>query len=338
MTANHPPPTRARYICTACSRVHDSWAARCSGCATWDLKLVDPSQTHAGIDLRKPEPSSPRLSVVTATDPASATALRKEVPLPHGPVPKRLSDVRAETFVRMVTGLEPLDAVLGGGLVEGSSVLLAAPRGVGKSTLVLQMLAGISLPSLYVSAEEPVSYIGERGRRCRLTAYQMDLISIIDDSTIETIFTAAHAADARVVVIDSIQKMSCAEMDARAGTPGQIKLCAERIQQFGHKTGIAMLVIGQMTAEDKIAGPRALEHEVDVIIELEQVGKGDIRKLTCGGKNRCGATNVVGRFKMTANGLVPMKAREPGDPIVRDPLDPSIVEDDDEDDDEPNIH
>lgn len=305
-------------------------------CAAWDLEPVDP---HVSMS------NAPRLSLVTplvkppVPEPAPKVELTEPDPEPAPvgpPKPRRLSDIRAETYVKLATGIEPVDAVLGGGIVEGFSILLAAPPGAGKSTLVLQILTALNLPSLYVSAEEPIGHIGERARRLRLTAEQVDLISVTEDTQIETIFADALASGARVVVIDSIQKMVSAELDAREGTPGQVKLCAARILKFGHKHRVSMLVIGQMNGEDKIAGPRALEHEVDVLLELEPVGKtGTVIKLRCLGKNRGGATDVVGRFKMTAIGLAPIKEGERPPRDVPNDADPGP---DDEDDDGPNIH
>lgn len=316
-----------KFVCKACRHPHNKWEARCLACGAWDL-----------------EPNSPRLSLVTPivqpppppTEPAPKVEFAEPEPEPAPigpPKPRRLSDIRAETYVKLATGIEPVDAVLGGGVVEGFSILLAAPPGAGKSTLVLQVLQALDLPSLYVSAEEPISHIGERARRLRLTAEQVDLISVTEDTQIETIFADALSSGARIVVIDSIQKMVSAELDAREGTPGQVKLCASRILKFGHKHRITMLVIGQMNGEDKIAGPRALEHEVDVLLELEPLGKtGTVIKLRCLGKNRGGAKDVVGRFKMTSNGLAPLKE---GERHIHDDADPGT---EDEDDDEPNIH
>ena len=320
-----------KYICGSCGHLYTKWQGQCSACGTWNLVQADP---RTGL----PPANSPRLvlvaPIVQPPTPDPAPKVERAEPEPAGPPkPLRLSDIRAETYVKLATGIEPVDAVLGGGVVEGFSILLAAPPGAGKSTLVLQILQALDLPSLYVSAEEPISHIGERARRLRLTADQVDMISVTEDTQIEAIFADALASGARVVVIDSIQKMVSVELDAREGTPGQVKLCASRILKFGHKHRVSMLVIGQMNGEDKIAGPRALEHEVDVLLELEPVGKsGTVIKLRCLGKNRGGATNVVGRFKMTSNGLAPIKE---GERAALDEEDPGS---DDEDDDGPNIH
>jgi DNA repair protein RadA/Sms len=214
-----------------------------------------------------------------------------------------LSEVSAKSFVRYPTGLYPVDDVLGGGLVDASVVLLAAPPGIGKTTLTFQVLEGLGRNALFVTGEETVEQVAETARRIGATssygyaAYDLD-----------TIFAKAQALRAQVLAIDSIQKMKCADVTGRAGSVTQVKECTIRLVSFAKTTKTAVWLIGQVTSDGDIAGPRALEHDVDVVLEMEQgTGReGRERLLRNVNKNRFGATGKVGKLELTDRGFVCM--------------------------------
>lgn len=213
-----------------------------------------------------------------------------------------LSEVLEESFVRDSTGLPPLDHVLGGGLVVGSVVLLASPPGIGKSSLSLQMMDGLGHRCLYVTGEETREQLAATARR--IGAASNKIYPFVEQS-IDKIFAKARAIRAQTIAIDSIQKMRCDDVSGRAGSPAQLKECTARLVQYAKTTGTAVWLIGHVTSDGDVAGPRTIEHDVDVVLELEQGPKydGNERVLKCSGKNRFGPANVEGRFELTAKGF-----------------------------------
>lgn len=213
-----------------------------------------------------------------------------------------LSDVLEESFVRDSTGLPPLDHVLGGGLVVGSVVLLASPPGIGKSSLSLQMMDGLGHRCLYVSGEETREQLAATARR--IGAASNKIYPFIERN-IDKIFAKARSIRAQTIAIDSIQKMLCDGVSGRAGSPTQLKECTARLVTYAKTTGTAVWIIGHITSDGNVAGPMTIEHDVDVVLELEQGPKfdGNERVLRCNGKNRFGPANVEGRFELTAKGF-----------------------------------
>ena len=241
-----------------------------------------------------PVPSGPRLVIARDPDPAEDGEI---VPIP-------LSDVPETTFVRDLTGLAPLDHVLGGGLVEASVVLLAALPGTGKSSLSLQMLNGLGHRCLYVTGEETTEQIAATARR--VGAASSRVFGIVE-SRLSKIFEHARRIRAQTIAIDSIQKMRCEDVESRAGTPAQLKECTARLVQYAKTSRTALWLIGHVTTDGSIAGPKTIEHDVDVVLELEQGPALEGREciLRCS-KNRFGPSNVQGRFERTDEGLVPI--------------------------------
>lgn len=321
-----------RWVCPkpACGHIHLAWSPRClrKGCNALGLTLAsssEPSNSEvpkvevavadpiAAKEDAKPLPLTPfRPRLVIArdrtpepelTDPDEELA---DVLTPtDGPVP--ITDVEEATFVRMQTGLAPLDHVLGGGLVVGSVVLLASPRGVGKSSLSLQMLAGLDRQCLYVSGEETVAQVAATARRINAATPSLH---VLVERHLSTIFSHARKMRAQVMVIDSIQKMLCAEVNGRAGSPAQVKECSSQLVDFAKTTETALWIIGHVTGEGAIAGPQTIEHDVDVVLELTAGMKlmGTERILRCLGKNRFGPSENVGSFELTPEGLKPIDA------------------------------
>jgi DNA repair protein RadA/Sms len=206
-------------------------------------------------------------------------------------------------FTRTATGLPALDYVLGGGLVAGAIVLLAAPLDIGASSLALQMLAGLQHRCLYVTGKETREQVVATARRVEALTNRIYVLNERDPSRI---FDQAHSMHLQTIVIDTIQDMDCDDVKGRPGFPAQVRKCTEQFVHFAKTTGTALWLIGHVTSDGTIAGPRTLEHDVDVVLKLEQGTRfeGNERILRCLGKNRFGANNVVGYFELTAKGLV----------------------------------
>jgi DNA repair protein RadA/Sms len=224
-----------------------------------------------------------------------------------GPGPVPISEISEKTFVRDLTGLPPLDHVLGGGLVVASVVLLAATPGSGKTTLTLQMLDGLGHRTLYVTGEETEVQVAATARRVGVVSSN---VYVFAECNLENIFAHARALRAQTIAIDSIQKMSCDDVNGRAGSPAQLKECSARLVKYAKATKTALWLIGHVTGDGDIAGPKTIEHDVDVVLELERGPKfeGNERILNCFSKNRFGATNVKGCFELTPKGFVSVDA------------------------------
>jgi DNA repair protein RadA/Sms len=267
------------------------------------------AELYTAVTSATPEPVSedarPRLVVARASDPENPAEALADVLESAMPIP--LSDVLETTFVRDSTGLPPLDYVLGGGLVVASVVLLASPPGIGKTSASLQMLNGLGHRCLYVTGEETREQVAATARRVGAASKK---IYVLVERDLSKIFAHARAISAQTIVIDSIQKMVCEDLDSRAGTTAQLKECTARLVQYAKTTGTALWLIGHVTSDGTIAGPKTIEHDVDVVLELEAGAgmEGNERLLRCVGKNRFGPTNVVGRFELTATGLVAVDA------------------------------
>lgn len=224
------------------------------------------------------------------------------------PAPVPITEIATETsFVRDSTGLTPLDHVLGGGLVAASVILLASPPGIGKTSLTLQMLAGLGHRCLYVTGEETREQIA--GTAQRIGALTPRLY-VLCENDLATIFAHARAMRAQTIAIDSIQKMVCDDVNGRAGSTGQLKECTARLVHYAKNNETALWLIGHVTSDGDVAGPKTIEHDVDVVLELSPGPKfeGNERILRCPGKNRFGPTNVVGHFELTAKGFVAVDA------------------------------
>lgn len=317
------PATARRFVCLACGYAHLTWAARCSSCLS--LKGMEARTFSLGVVEAAPvvsqpappteaatqdEPPRPRLVIARApsSDPELSDPVAELVdlgPSSSGPVP--ISDIAEETFVRDSTGLAPLDHVLGGGLVAASVVLLASCPGVGKSSITLQMLVGLRHRCLYVTGEETKQQIAATARRIGAVSNRLYVLA---ERSLSQIFAHARSMRAQTIAIDSIQKMVCEDVGGRAGSPGQIKECTARLVDYAKTTDTAVWLIGHVTGDGDIAGPKTIEHDVDVVLELDQGPKfeGNERILRCPSKNRFGPTNVVGHFQLTARGFVPVDA------------------------------
>ena len=263
------------YICSSCGTGSHKWVGQCASCGAWNsLELAGPRAADIGQGL-------------------------------EGQGPRRLSDVSVEGSKRYQTGLTELDRVLGGGIVPGSVVLLGGEPGIGKSTLALQTLGMLSSShdTLYVSAEESLEQLALRYQRLGLADQDLQAFC---DGRLESILSELNTGDYKVLVVDSVQTLSTQTLDSGPGSVGQVRECAERLVAEAKRRGIAFILIGHVTKEGGLAGPKTLEHLVDTVLYFEGDATSRYR-LVRAWKNRFGSVNEVGVFAMTASGLKPVK-------------------------------
>lgn len=265
---------RTVYVCTDCGHEHPKWTGQCAGCGAWN-SLVE--------DVVGDAPATPAKRA--ATRPAAA------------PVP--LSSAEASTTRPTPTGIGELDRVLGGGLVPGSVTLLGGEPGIGKSTLLSQVVGRWPGRSLYVSAEESTDQVRLRAARLGVNSENALLVSL---SVVDDIVAAIDAASPSLVVIDSIQTIADTSLGSAPGSVVQVRECAHRLVQEAKTRGIAVVLVGHVTKEGSIAGPRLLEHVVDTVLSFEGDRVHALRTVRAM-KHRFGSTNELGLFEMTADGL-----------------------------------
>jgi DNA repair protein RadA/Sms len=270
--------TRQVYVCEQCGNESLQWQGLCPACGSGDsLKAITVSKGNAE---------------------------RKSLAATSG-TPQRLSQVANQDDPRIGTKLEELDRVLGGGLVLGSVTLLGGDPGIGKSTMLLQAGDALSAatPTLYVTGEESLRQVSLRARRLGVTG---DSLQLLAETSIETIIDHARSSGARVLIIDSIQTMHVADVDSSPGSATQVRETAAALVRFAKSTGVSVLIIGHVTKEGVIAGPRILEHMVDCVLYFES-DAGSRFRMVRAVKNRFGAANEVGVFAMTEQGLKEVK-------------------------------
>jgi DNA repair protein RadA/Sms len=264
--------TKTAYVCAECGASALQWFGSCPSCGA------------AGT--------------LTETRAERAGGQRYAAPA-GGPV--ALAGIEAEELARIPTGIEELDRVLGGGLVAGQVVLLGGDPGIGKSTLLLQALASLDrgLKTLYVSGEESAEQVALRARRLAVDAGRVQLLAEIQ---LERIAAALEAERPQVAVIDSIQTLYSETLQSAPGSVAQVRECAAQLTRLAKARGTALLLIGHVTKEGAIAGPRVLEHIVDTVLYFEGDPNSAFR-LVRAVKNRFGAVNELGVFAMTDKGL-----------------------------------
>ncbi|MAD51098.1 MAG: DNA repair protein RadA [Candidatus Marinimicrobia bacterium] len=260
------------YLCSACGDDHPKWYGQCPSCNEWGTL----GEYKVAKNRKKGGNGQPRDS-------------RKLADVLHG------GEVN-----RIPTGISEMDRVLGGGLLPGSLILLGGNPGIGKSTLALQILPAIQKPVLYVSAEESEDQVGLRARRLGVNSKTLHLSS---ENRIEGILDQISLVQSELVVVDSIQTVFSDELDSLPGSVSQIRECGQQLLQLSKQRNIAVIIVGHVTKEGIIAGPKMLEHMVDTVLYLEGDDRHDHRVLRSA-KNRFGTTNEVGIFQMEAGGLV----------------------------------
>ncbi len=270
---------RSVYICSECGASALQWFGICPSCGAGNTL----QETAA-----EGKPSTHRYSSVAG----SASAAAKPVPL---------NRIETREVERLPTGIGELDRVLGGGLVSGQVVLIGGDPGIGKSTLFLQALAEIAPrhKTLYVSGEESAEQVALRASRLALDAGEVELIAEIQ---LERIAAALEAARPQVAVIDSIQTLYSEALTSAPGSVAQVRECAAQLTRHAKSSGTALIIIGHVTKEGAIAGPRVLEHIVDTVLYFEGDPHSSFRMIRAI-KNRFGAVNELGVFAMTEKGL-----------------------------------
>ncbi len=263
------------FVCSACGTESAKWHGQCPGCGAWNT-LAEESRA----DARR-------------SAPAGGRAVK----------PVRLADVRAERHARLSTGIGELDRILGGGVVPGSIVLIGGSPGIGKSTLTsmaLGNLQGAGRRTLYVSGEESAGQI--RLRAERLPGAALD-VPVLAETDLDTVLATLDAERPEVCVVDSVQTLHASALTGAAGSVGQVREVADRITRLAKARGMAVLLVGHVTKEGALAGPRVLEHLVDCVLQFEGERERTYRTLRAL-KNRFGSTNDVGVFEMRSGGLV----------------------------------
>lgn len=268
--------TRARtvYVCQQCGSQSHRWLGRCPDCEAWN-SFVETKESPSG-------------SPVSSVAPAKA------------PVP--LTEVNSEGFSRVGLSMGEFTRVLGGGIVPGSLVLLGGEPGIGKSTLLLQLCSDLAMggPVLYVSGEESAQQIKMRAMRLGVKG---DKLLVLAETSLAQIAECIENLLPRLVVIDSIQTAYSDELESGAGSVGQLRECTLRLMHVAKATHVPIFLVGHVTKEGAIAGPRVLEHIVDTVLYLEGERFQSYRLLRAV-KNRFGSTNEVGVFEMREDGMV----------------------------------
>ncbi len=273
------------YTCTECGGTSPKWLGKCPACAAWNTLIESVAESSA--------PAKNRFATTfqSLAKTAEVTAL---------------SDIEASDMSRTPTGQDELDRVLGGGIVEGGVVLIGGDPGIGKSTLLLQALDSLQRSgqkTLYVTGEESGAQVALRAQRLGLLGSKVNVLAEIQ---LEKILATLHAAEAHqrydVAVIDSIQTVYSEQLTSAPGSVAQVRECAAHLTRAAKASGTAIVLVGHVTKEGALAGPRVLEHMVDTVLYFEGDTHSSFR-LVRAIKNRFGAVNEIGVFAMTEKGL-----------------------------------
>lgn len=262
------------FLCSNCGTNFSKWSGQCSECSEWDT-ITEQEQPVFPDTYR------------------GYSGVLSEV--------QTLSEVNLTSESRIKTGMAELDRVLGGGLVQGSVVLIGGDPGVGKSTALLQVSGTLSstIPVLYVTGEESPQQIAMRAKRLGIPDSHLRILA---ETRIEHICAVASSEKPHILIIDSIQTMQAAEVSSAPGSVSQVRESAARLTRFAKESGTAIFLVGHVTKTGDIAGPRVLEHIIDVVCYIEGE-KESLFRIIRAVKNRYGAVNELGVFAMTGNGL-----------------------------------
>ena len=272
------------YVCSACGYETPRWMGKCPGCSAWNT-----------MEEQAPQASVSQAAPVKANKQRGGTGARA----------LRLDEIPEENAARASTGIGELDRVLGGGVVEGSLMLVGGDPGIGKSTLLLQVsenLARQGARVLYISGEESARQIKMRARRLGVAA---DSLLILSENAMDAAEKRWEEIQPDYMIIDSIQTMYRPDMASAPGSVSQVRECASLLMRMAKTTGCAVFLVGHVTKEGAIAGPRILEHMVDVVLYFEGDRQHEYRILRAV-KNRFGSVNELGLFEMHEKGMIPV--------------------------------
>ncbi|MGE5699748.1 MAG: DNA repair protein RadA [Deltaproteobacteria bacterium] len=267
---------RVDYACTSCGFSSPKWLGRCPDCGKW------------GSLVEEVAAAEPKYRVAVDAFPSSK--------------PVRLTEVSGAAGARSASGIAEFDRVMGGGVVPSSATLIGGDPGIGKSTILLQVAKGLARegkPVLYVSGEESEAQVKLRAARLGVDEKEIYLLS---ETSVEKAMAVASELSPSTLLIDSIQTMFTSDLPGAPGSVGQVRECAGRLVFYGKKAGISVFLVGHVTKEGTIAGPRVLEHLVDTVLYFEGE-KGHPYRILKAVKNRFGSTNEIGVFEMRASGL-----------------------------------
>lgn len=274
---------KTAFVCQECGVSSAKWLGRCPDCGAWN-SLIE--------ELETPQQSGPRLQSLSA-----------------GGGPRPYLEVSSDAASRLATGIEEFDRVLGGGVVAGSLVLLGGDPGIGKSTLLLQVASRVAAstpderPVLYISGEESEQQIKLRGERLGVKAESLLLFS---ETNLDTIISELKRYEPSLVILDSVQTVYSPRFSSAPGSVSQVREAAVELLYFAKSTGTPVFLIGHVTKEGNLAGPKALEHIVDTVLYFEGE-RHYSHRLVRATKNRYGAAGELGVFEMTGSGLEPVE-------------------------------
>ena len=265
---------KIRYQCNSCGAITPKWTGQCPECQAWN------SLSETAIEK---ESRTDRIKLHQLTPPQVRT----------------LDDVPAGEQARSQSGISELDRVLGGGIVGGSVILIGGDPGIGKSTLLIQMIASLNdqtgLKTLYVSGEESIEQISMRARRLDL---KLEKLRTLTENHLEQIFAITKVEKPQIIIIDSIQTVYTEILQSAPGSVAQVRECAAQLVRFAKQTNTTVILVGHVTKEGTLAGPRVLEHMVDTVLYFEGDTAGRYRVIRAV-KNRFGAVNELGVVAMT---------------------------------------
>ena len=270
------PKPKSIFVCQSCGSVHGRWAGRCDACGEWNT-LVEEAQAQGAAPAHKRRKKGRGMEFVDLGGEA------RDVP-------------------RLVTGIGELDRVTGGGLVPGSALLVGGDPGIGKSTLLLQTVGALARQGkrvAYISGEESPGQVQRRAKRLGVADQPVNLAA---ETSLGPILDGLMADKPDVVVIDSIQTLWTDQLGAAPGTVAQVRQCAQELTRFAKKSGATMILVGHVTKDGQIAGPRVVEHMVDAVLYFEGERAHQFRILRAH-KNRFGPTDEIGVFEMCDTGL-----------------------------------
>ena len=286
MKAKSGSKSKSIFVCQQCGAQRARWEGRCTDCGAW----------NSYVEERLETPTTERQRGWSTAGGAAGAASESS------PVIRLDQNLEEQQIARYSTGFAELDRVLGGGMVEGSFILLGGDPGIGKSTLLLQMAGGLArdgVDVLYVSGEESVRQSGLRAQRLGVRSGRVHMAA---ESNLETIRSLAQEMRPKVLIVDSIQTVFLPEIASAPGSVSQVRECAAQLMGLAKGSGIAVFLIGHVTKEGNIAGPKVLEHMVDTVLAFEGDMSHQFRLLRAL-KNRFGATHELGVFQMDSAGL-----------------------------------